>query len=263
MGAVTGLWLAMGFLTAVPTPRTAFEPNALGRAAAWFPLVGLGLGLLLAAAHGLLHWLFPPLLAAGLLVALWAALTGGLHLDGLADCGDGLLSAASAERRLEIMRDPRLGAFGGISLMLFLMLKVLAVANLATAPSAGVSRALLASGPLVLAAVTARWLVIWQARQPAARPAGMGASFARGITPASLVPGALIVLTGVVLFGVALGGARAAVAVMVAAATAWLIARTARARLGGVTGDVLGLTIEAAELSVLLVFAQASTLPIP
>ena len=72
--------------------------------------------------------------AAPHVVALWAALTGGLHLDGLADCGDGLLAAATPERRLEIMRDSRLGAFGGLLLALFLILKVLATGTIPALP---------------------------------------------------------------------------------------------------------------------------------
>src|SRR5262245_61596780 len=98
----------------------------MGRAALWFPLIGFGLGLVLAGGLLLFRLFFSPALAAALTVAAWAALTGGLHLDGLADCCDGLLATATPERRLEIMRDPRLGAFGVTGLTLFLILKVLA-----------------------------------------------------------------------------------------------------------------------------------------
>src|SRR5216684_378067 len=103
--------LALGFLTIWPVRVGATKPGDLGRAAGWFPLVGLLLGLVLSGAQWLLLRLFPPPLVGGLVVALWAALTGGLHLDGLADCGDGLWVSASPERRLEIMHDARIGAF--------------------------------------------------------------------------------------------------------------------------------------------------------
>src|SRR5258706_5627486 len=125
-----GLRLALGFLTILPMRVNNIQPGDLGRAAGWFPVVGLLLGLVLSASNWLLLRVFPPALAGGLVVALWAALTGGLHLDGLADCGDGLLASATPERRLEIMRDPRLGAFGGLVLAGFLILKVLATGAL-------------------------------------------------------------------------------------------------------------------------------------
>src|SRR5690349_10909663 len=122
--------LAIGFLTVFPVQTSAPESGGLGRVGRWFPTVGLVLGVILAAVHFLLGQLFSPLLTAALVVALWAALTGGLHLDGLADCCDGLFAAVSPERRLEIMRDPRLGAFGGLGLILFIILKILAIASL-------------------------------------------------------------------------------------------------------------------------------------
>src|SRR4051794_18573678 len=194
-----GFKLALGFLTAVPVRIGATRPGDLGRAAGWFPVVGLLLGLVLSAAQWLLLRLFPPLLAGGLAVALWAALTGGLHLDGLADCGDGLLAAATPERRLEIMRDPRLGAFGVLVLAVFLILKVLAVGAL-PAPALFSAQlngwqpgAWLPAGPLVVATVCARWLILPMGRQPGARPGGLGADFALGLGPAGLlIAGAIL-----------------------------------------------------------------------
>ena len=237
------LRLALSFLTILPFHAPKAQATDLGRAAGWFPTVGLILGALLAAAHWGLGQLFPPLLGAALLVAVWAALTGGLHLDGLADCGDGLLAAVSPERRLEIMRDPRLGTFGGVSLCLFLLLKVFAVAALP--PS---SRS--AAYALLLAPALARWLMLLAARQPSARPGGLGAVFAQGLQPALLLAAA-----GLPLILVALGGWRAVAAAGLAGAVTLGVVGLARARLGGVTGDVLGLTVEASELAVLLVFA--------
>jgi len=243
------MWLALGFLTTLPVPRaaqTAPRPGDLGRAALWFPLVGLVLGALLLAADWLALGLFPSLLAGALVVALWAALTGGLHLDGLADCGDGLLAATTPERRLEIMRDPRLGAFGGLSLMLFVLLKVLALAALPAGPLG--ARAL----PLLLAPVAARWLLLLAARQPNARPGGLGADFALGLRPLALwLAGAATLLLAL------LGGGRGLLGLALAHLLAVLIFRAARTRLGGVTGDVFGLTVELTELTILLTFAAA------
>jgi adenosylcobinamide-GDP ribazoletransferase len=236
------LRLALSFLTTLPVRAPSVPPGSLGRAAPWFPVVGVIVGALLAAAWWGLGYVFPPVLSAVLLVALWAALTGGLHLDGLADCGDGLLAAVPPERRLEIMRDPRLGTFGGLSLFLFLLLKVFTVAALPASP--------LGYYALLLAPALARWLILTVARQPSARPGGMGAAFGQGLTPAALAVAAVLPVVLVVGGGWrGLGAAAAALLVVL------IVSRVARARLGGVTGEVLGLTVELSELAVLLVFA--------
>src|SRR5690606_5310276 len=114
---------------------------------------------------------FPDMLRGVLVVALWAVLTGGLHLDGLADCCDALPAAVSRERRLEILRDPRIGAFGATGPFLFLLLKSSTIAALVSPVPA-----------LILAPAWARWLLLLAARQPAARPGGMGAAFAMSLT---------------------------------------------------------------------------------
>ena len=250
------LLLAIGFLTVFPVRTSAPQPGGLGRAGRWFPIVGLILGVMLATAHFLLSQLFSPLLTAALVVALWAALTGGLHLDGLADCCDGLFASVSPERRLEIMRDPRLGTFGGLGLILFIILKILAIASLSSSSSSSSSFVLgiwglgVGSLPFVLSSSLARWLILIVARQPSARPGGLGADFALGLTPKVFILAALIPLMLILL-----GGWRALIAAALAHLVAFVIIRFARARLGGVTGDVLGLTVELVELTVLLTFA--------
>lgn len=253
-----GLALAIGFLTALPVRTVAPRPGDLGRAGVWFPLVGLGLGVLLSLAYWVLARVFAPVLAAALVVGLWAAFTGGLHLDGLADSGDGLLSVAPVERRLEIMRDPRLGALGVISLVLFVVLKILAVAGLSAGRlwppylSTGYWewRALLPIGPLVLAPVVARWLILSAARQRLARPGGLASDFAAGLTARTLLLAALLPAALTLL-----GGPRAWLAAALAGLLTLAVLRLAQARLQGVTGDVLGLVVELAELTVLLTYA--------
>jgi adenosylcobinamide-GDP ribazoletransferase len=228
------LWIAMGFLTTLPVPSHDLAPDAMRRAAPWFPLVGLGIGALLAGVAWAASWLFPPAVTAVLVVALWAALTGALHLDGLADCGDGLLPPVSRERRLEIMRDPRVGAFGATVLVLVLLLKAAALASLAVTWPA-----------LLLAPLWARWLLLVAARRPSARPGGMGASLgpvldARRLALAALLP---IVLTG----GVGVWHwpviAATGTALLASLGVLWLAQR----RLGGVTGDVFGAVVEVSE----------------
>jgi adenosylcobinamide-GDP ribazoletransferase len=236
------LSLALGFLTAIPIRTEAPQPGDMGRSAMWFPLIGFALGLILAAAYLLLSFLFPSLLAAALTVALWATLTGGLHLDGLADCCDGLLATASPGRRLEIMRDPRLGSFGVIGLTLFLILKIITLASLPP---------LL---PLPLATSLSRWLILPVALQPQARPDGLGADFAHGLTRPVIIASSLVPLTWLIL-GLVFVVWRLMLAIALAHLLTLALIALSRARLGGVTGDVFGLTVELAELTVLLTFA--------
>jgi adenosylcobinamide-GDP ribazoletransferase len=230
---------ALGFLTIIPVRvRRAPLPGDLGRAAPWFPLVGLLIGAINTAGWLLFTKLFPPFLAAVLTVALWAFLTGALHLDGLADCCDGFFPAVSKERRLEIMRDPHTGAFGVAGLVLFLMMKTAAVEGLSAA-EVGLA--------LIAAPVAARFLLLPAGLLKTARADGLGNQFTdgltrRGIVIAAALPLAVLVISGWWFLAAGLFAATAAAGVL----------SLARARIGGVSGDVLGMTLEVSELAFLL-----------
>ena len=213
--------------------------EALGRSAAWFPIVGIGLGLVLALIDGFARRLFSPLLAALLTVTVWKLVTGGLHLDGLADCLDGLVGR-DPEHRLAIMRDSRIGAFGAIGLILFVMLEIVALAELRPAIR---GHALLAA-PAIARATPA---VLGRLFRPA-RSDGQGAAFHAGLRPWTGVVGLGIALVAATIALGWLGVATLAVGVATAVALATFVAR----RLGGVTGDVLGASVEVSELAVLL-----------
>jgi adenosylcobinamide-GDP ribazoletransferase len=176
-----------------------------------------------------------------LVLALWVVLTGGLHLDGLADCCDGMLNSSPSERRLDIMRDARLGAFGGIGLVLYLLVKLAAIASL---PPGNALIALLA------APVVGRWLMLVAAQQPMARSGGLGYDFRLGFRPRAY----LLAVAPLVLLGIFAGWTMLA-ALAAAHLAAWGVFALARAALGGLTGDVCGLTIELGELVVLVIFA--------
>lgn len=240
-----GLRTALGFLTILPVrPPVDYQPGDLGRAAVWFPFTGLLIGALLGAGVLVLQGFLPPSVTAVVIVAFWAFLTGGLHLDGLADCGDGLSVAASPERRLEIMRDPRLGTFGATALGLHLLLKTSLVASLLADPLLRTPLLALLTAPTI-----ARWLILWAGRQPMARPGGLGVDFALGINNRTYL------LAGLVLLPLMwLGGLRAGLALIFAHLAMAAVIRLARSRLGGMTGDVLGLTVELGEVCVLLAF---------
>lgn len=232
---------AVGFLTTIPIPsRASLGIEELGRAAVWFPLIGALLGGLVALIQLSLVRIFPVSVSAVLSVAAWVYLTGGLHLDGLADSYDGLTHSSSAERRLEIMKDPRLGTLGVVGLILTLILKVSALAAM---PANCIWLA------LPLAASAARWLLLWSADQPAARPDGVGALFKQSVTSWDVVLAAIIPVGLAVLCGWQ-GLASLAVGCLCALG----IFKLARVRLGGVTGDVLGFMLETVEAGIMLVF---------
>lgn len=243
--------LAVEFLTVFRLRRWSPAPvEAMARAQAFYPLVGLALGALLALIDaGLTPWLGAGTRAA-LLVAALAAVTRGLHLDGLADTFDGLLGGHDRERRLAIMRDPRLGSFGATALVLTLLVKWSALAELA-----GPSR----RAALLLAPALARYvIVVVSAAFPYARAEGLGAGYrvvARGLP-----------LAAATLFALAMGAAFALpglILVAVAVAAGLLIGAWAWAAVGGVTGDTYGAACEVAEtVALLAAVAWASRSPI-
>ena len=237
---------AVNFLTTIPIhSRAEYHPQDLGKAAGWFSWVGALIGLLTAAAYYGLQLVLPRLLAAALAVVVWIVLTGGLHLDGVADCCDGLFCSAPPERRLKIMKDPHHGTFAGLGVTLTIMLKVIALYSLPSVLS--FDKVWLV---LPFAAALARWLLLPAGRQPSARPGGLGDSFSSGIKTNSYL------ISGIPLVGLAylLGWQALAVAATVCL-LAWLVLRFARTRLGGgITGDVFGLLVELSELAVLIGF---------
>ncbi|MFQ5897574.1 MAG: adenosylcobinamide-GDP ribazoletransferase [Candidatus Methylomirabilia bacterium] len=247
-----GLITAVRFLTIVPVPGRGLDgPDALGRAAIWFPLVGVTLGLALAAADRLLLWLFPPLLSALLALTAWKLLTGGIHLDGLADSLDGL-AAADPERALAVMRDSRIGAFGALGLILLLLLALVSLAELPPATR---------GQTLLLAPMVGRYAPLLLARgyPPASPNRGSGAAFIQAVSRASVLGAAAMValVAGAVLWPYGLITAAAGLGV------AWLIGAFLSRRFGGLTGDGLGAAVELAELGVLLTGVALSRLPWP
>ena len=246
------LTLAVTFLTGIPLRvEGEVSPADLWRSMGWYPLVGLALG---AAAWGVyagLLELLPSLVAAVLVVMVLEAVTRGLHVDGLMDTADGVLSGAPRERALEIMKDSNVGAMGVVAALLILMLKVAALGALARADAA----APLLAGWCAARALPALDVYAW----PYARAAGTGEAFTRERTPGPVVMAAALLTAGVVattLVTVTVDGAGAWYAGLVVAVVAMVVALLVQAavakRLGGLTGDVYGLGIELAEAAALV-----------
>jgi adenosylcobinamide-GDP ribazoletransferase len=235
--------LAFQFLTRLPVGAGTIAGADLGRSCAWFPLPGAVMGLALAGAAHLAAGHVPPLLAGVLAAAALAWMSGGLHLDGLADLFDGLSGGhGDRARTLAIMRDARIGAHGAAALVLVLLAKSAALAELAARDEPW----LLVAGPAV-----ARFLVVpLVVGFPYARPEGLGKAFhgtagAREVTVAAILAAAAIAPA----LPRSIGPAAAA------AAAASAVALLARRRLGGLTGDVYGAAIELAEVVFLSVAA--------
>ena len=238
--ALRNLRIAFGLLTTLPF-RLADDWSAgdSGRASIWYPFVGLVIGALTWLVWTGAMFVFPPFVAGVVTLVIWVVLTGGLHLDGLADCCDGFLASVSVERRLEIMKDPHLGAFGVIGLVLILSLKVTILASLVPTTSFGI----------LLAGSLGRWCILMAGLLPLARPSGMGADFAAGFQRPFIAWGAIIPLAlGILL------GRRGMLSILVGVGAGALVLWLAKSRIGGVTGDVFGMIVEVVETFALLVF---------
>ena len=241
-----GLVGAFMLLTRLPVGRWA-RPGATGGAWAW-PVVGLAAGAIGGAAYAVLLRLgCPPLLGAIWTLAVLILLTGGLHEDGLADTADGFGGGATAARKLEIMRDSRIGSFGALALLLAVTARGAAIAAI------GQPGAVLAA--LVIAGAVGRAAMILPSTlSPAARTDGMAARLPK-MPPREAAAGLGI---AVVAAATLAPGATALAVLLAAGAAAWGMTALAKRQIGGHTGDVLGATeivVECVVLSVLAAMA--------
>lgn len=248
-----GVRFAFGTLTVLPARITRWDRPAARTGMACAPLAGLVVGVL-AAVPGVLLLVLGggPLLAAAVTVAVPAALTRGLHLDGLADTADGLGSAKPAAAALRIMKQSDIGPFGVVALLLVLLVQAGALADLYA--ESWVHGAL----ATVIAAVTARLAMTMAARDgvPPARPEGLGAAVA-GVLPtrsAAWIAVLVAASAGVAALPVGPGAAvQCAGAVLIALAAAESLLRRCVRRFDGVTGDVFGALAETAATTALVV----------
>lgn len=234
-------FVAFQFLTIVPLPfAVRCEEEDLGRSMAYFPLVGLAIGALLAGADFLLAPLLPCGVGDLVLVALLSVVTGGLHLDGLSDVCDGLAARGSRERFLEVMKDSRVGAVGAVALVLGLGLKYQAL----LAVPLQHKREVLLFFPLAARFAQVQ-LTVGATR---ARKDGLGSAFIGGAGLPQFVASYSVTLAAAYwLLG--MNGIYCALALYL---LTWGIKSWAHKRLGGVTGDVIGCASELNEISCLV-----------
>lgn len=238
---------AVHFLSVLPVPGSTqlFDKDGdtprLVVSSAYFPLVGLLLACLLWLLVLVLTPFVPQLVLAALLVLALVLLTGGLHLDGLMDTCDGLFGGTTRERKLEIMRDSRVGSFGVLGGACILLLKFALFASL---------KVHLLPLALLVTLPSARWAMVLALRVfPSARPTGLGTAFRRTITTERLLLAGIIALVIVLVAGQLIG---LVVWVIVTLATLVLGFGITR-NLGGLTGDTYGAIEEVMEVAALLV----------
>jgi adenosylcobinamide-GDP ribazoletransferase len=237
-------WIALQFLSSLPIRLPGMPtPQQSGRSLLFYPLVGLLFGVLLLALNQVLEG-SPLLLHAALLLGAWVMLSGGLHLDGLADSADAWLGGfGDRERTLVIMKDPRSGPIAVVTLVVVLLLKFSAALALIEAHS---SLGLLLAPVIARAAMLALFL-----NTPYVRPGGLGQALADHLPRRA----GLRVLAAVVLFCVFMGGWAAAWVLLVCTGGFFWLRRLMVQRLGGSTGDTAGAMLELLETLVLVTLA--------
>lgn len=241
---------ALQFLTRIPVPVTVpFEPVTLARTVIYFPAAGVLIGAILAGGFAVLELFSPAMPSAVLLLVIWTALSGGLHLDGWMDTADGVLSHRSRERMLEIMKDSRVGAMGVIAAVLLLLFKFSLLAEWFGQQDGGRVLSL-----LVIIPVWSRW---WMGAAIAAWPnarhgEGIGALF--HLASGRQVAAGFIAAVFVTVLCLSLDGLAWQETLLILAGcivltilTGLLYAVWLSRKLGGLTGDTYGALNEAVE----------------
>lgn len=239
---------AMQFLTRIPTPQLAgFRPEWIQQSARYYPLVGQIVGGVSALVLYGAAQIWNPWIAALLAVGAGVVLTGGFHEDGLADTADGLGGGLTRARRLEIMKDSRLGSYGALALGLTLALRVAALAMLVQASPMLAAATLLAGHGLGRAAAVAAMTVMPYGGDPGMAKEGRPDRASWGGLSIAL----LIALWPLIFLPVPAGVGGVAAGLIVAGVPVWLAWRL----IGGRTGDVLGAVEQAFEIGFLLAVA--------
>lgn len=246
-----GFLVALRFLTTISVPWVKeIKPRDRGASLAFFPLVGLILGLILVFANILLGAILPATVVNVGLIIILILLTGALHLDGLMDTCDGAFASRAPEERLQIMKDVKVGAFGIAGVVSILLLKWVSLDAVELSFRLPV---------LVFMPMIARWAMVYAVcAYPAAKAEGMGADFKKhagwgGFVIATLLTAAvamaiaLLVKINLVEMMLLIGVLLAAVWLLVSGLALFL-----KRRLGGLTGDNYGAIAEVSEIAVMI-----------
>ncbi|MBU0547579.1 MAG: adenosylcobinamide-GDP ribazoletransferase [Candidatus Omnitrophica bacterium] len=241
--------LAVQFLTILPLKIRNFNDKKMAWALIYFPVVGLFIGSMLLGLNTLLSILgISPAVANIILVIVLIILTGGMHLDGLADTADAFLSGKAKKEMLEIMRDSHVGVMGVLALISIILLKIglLSSVYVAVKPVA-----------LILMCILSRWsVVLIMYLFPYARQEGKARLFIQGMNSKIFILSTIVVVICSFLIWYIPG----LIALSLAALCAYAIGKFVSRKIGGVTGDTLGATIELTEIATLLTVCIAQKL---
>jgi adenosylcobinamide-GDP ribazoletransferase len=243
---MSDFFTAVQFLTRIPVPSPPYDADSLARSVKFFPIVGLIVGAGAAAVHMLLAPHLPRTITAFLVLAYTLIITGCLHEDGLADAADGFGGGATRERILLIMRDSRIGTYGGVALALSLIGRLLLIASLP-----------LLQVPYYLVATTVltRWTVLPLSYfLNSARPQGEQQSDGQGARIARITSTGTLIFGTLLSFGsaIALLKTQSIAPILITIALTLCTGLYYKRRLAGITGDCFGATIQLSELAVYL-----------
>lgn len=239
---MTRFLTALAFLTRVPVRHAPCAPEAIGRSAVFFPIIGAVLGIV----NVIVLWgcqrILPPTLTAIVIVSAGILLTGALHFDGLADTADGFGGGRARDDVLRIMRDHQIGTYGAIALFMMLLLQISAIASLIERDAA--------ARFLVVAPAASRWaMVLLGRRLPYARPdVGLGRALTDHVRNREVWASTALVLAIATLLARGSGIVSLAVTLALTVGVGFVCWR----RIGGITGDTLGANAVLCETIVLV-----------
>ena len=238
-----GLVLLFKFMTRLPVPGgNSFDSKALGKSMKWFPIVGLVIGIINLIVALILQTFIPsPILTGIILVTLDVIITGGLHLDGLADTFDGIFSYRSKQKMLEIMKDSRVGTNGVLVLILYFIFKIAFLVE--TSELFGINQGIIMLVVPVLSRINS---VVNCTFEPYARSTGMGKTFVDNTDKSGLLVSYVTVVA--ILYGIAnyftLPFISLFIVLNILILCGFFFGKLMSRKIGGITGDTLGALLE-------------------
>ena len=244
MTAIKNILIAIRFLTILPLPgKEAASPKEFGESMAYFPLVGMFIGIVLVCAYLILVKLVSPLVTAVLVIGFWAYFTGALHLEGFVDAADGFSASPDREKILNVMKDHHCGAKGVIALVFLIILKIVLFNDVPVS---------MQISSLLLAPAIGRWVMVCAASlcSYARKTEGLGKAFVENSGKRELLVASIILITaGTILLRINF----LVLMIPVIIFTIFFFVNI-RKKINGVTGDVLGAMNELAEVVCLAAF---------
>lgn len=236
-----GFYTAMLFLTRIPLPQVELDENKISSSLPFFPLVGTIIGGILALIYILGQKLLQRQVIVGIIIVMNVIITGGMHLDGFADTADGLFCFGNREKKLHVMRDSCVGAYGVMGLILVILLKYLFLLSLSetyTVPA------------LAIFPTISRWMMVYAVLfYPYSRKNGMGKAFLNQKTTVFIFASIIAMVVSYMCIGFA-----GLIILCGAFVVCYIFIQYLFKQLGGMTGDTYGAVNEFSEVIVLSIF---------